>query len=107
MENIKAYLTAHFQRPPTIPELAELFMVDEKKLKETFKYIYGTTVHKHVTQLRMEKAKMFIKENYNVTEISLLLGYQSVSHFIKVFKSYYGVTPNDAIQKYAAVKELK
>lgn len=103
MEQIKAYLTIHFQHPPTIPELAERFMLDEKKIKETFKYIYGITVYKYVIQLRMEKAKTLLLEHCNVSEMALRLGYQSVSHFIKVFKSYYGSTPNKAIQKYKSI----
>lgn len=86
--------------PPTSAELAKIFLMNEKKLKQNFKSIYGTTIYAFVVQIRMEKAKKLLLENYNVNELAILLGYNSVSHFIKVFKNYYGYTPKEALNRF-------
>ncbi|HHW3955436.1 helix-turn-helix domain-containing protein [Raoultella planticola] len=43
---------------------------------------------------RMNKAiKYLIKNTYQINIISNLVGYSSISYFIKTFKEYYGLTP--------------
>lgn len=42
----------------------------------------------------MKEAKKLLREsNYNVTQISELLGYASIHHFSRMFKRAYGVSP--------------
>ncbi|MCY4781639.1 AraC family transcriptional regulator [Sphingobacterium sp. UT-1RO-CII-1] len=107
LDKIKSYLTLHIDNPPTSAELAKVFLMNEKKLKQSFKEKYGKTIYAFVVKLRMEKAKKLLMENYNVNELAVLLGYQSVSHFIKVFKNYYGCTPKDAQNKYQNITQSK
>ena len=43
---------------------------------------------------RMNKAiKYLIKNTHQINIISSLVGYSSISYFIKTFKEYYGITP--------------
>lgn len=99
LESIKAFLSVNFTTPPTIGQLAKDFKVNEKKLKQYFKYVYGVTIYSFVIQVRMAKAKVFLQEGHNINELAELLGYQNVSHFIKVFKKYYGDTPKKMFRK--------
>lgn len=107
LDKIKSYLTLHIDNPPSSAELAKIFLMNEKKLKQNFKNRYGKTIYAFVVKLRMEKANKLLLENYNVNELAVLLGYQSVSHFIKVFKNYYGCTPKDAQNKYQNITQSK
>lgn len=100
LESIKSYLSINSTSPPTISQLAKDFKVNEKKLKQYFKYVYGMTIYSFVIQTRMEKAKHYLLEGHNVNELAALLGYQNVSHFIQVFKKHYGYTPKEALKKY-------
>ncbi|MBD1434595.1 helix-turn-helix transcriptional regulator [Sphingobacterium sp. DN00404] len=104
LEKIKSYLILHMDNPPTSTELAKIFLINERKLKQNFKRKYGTTIYTFVVQARMEKAKKLLLENYNVNELALFLGYQSVSHFIKVFKTHHGCTPKEALKRFAALE---
>lgn len=106
LEKIRSYLILNMDNPPTSAELAKIFLMNEKKLKQNFKATYGSTIYAYVIQLRMEKAKKLLLENYNVNELAVLLGYHSVSHFIKVFKSYYGCTPKEAISTFQNITRL-
>ncbi|ERJ59496.1 helix-turn-helix transcriptional regulator [Sphingobacterium paucimobilis] len=105
LEKIKSYLALHLDNPPTSVELAKIFFMNEKKLKQNFKAKYGTTLYAYVVQLRMEKAKKLLLENHNVNELAILLGYHSVSHFIKVFKNYYGCTPKEALSNFRDIAQ--
>lgn len=97
LERVKAYLVMNFTHPPTIKKLARLFLLNEKKLMQDFKTVYGITIYAFIIQLRMEKARNMLLENYNVNDMAAALKYRSVSHFIKMFKSYYGYTPKEAL----------
>lgn len=98
LEKIRAYLALHIIYPPTIPQIAIQFGVNEGRLKEDFKHKYGVTIYAFVIHQRMEKAKDLLMEDFNVNEISARLGYRSVSHFIKVFKNYHGSTPKQVLK---------
>jgi len=107
LEMIRAYLMHHLDNPPSSIFLARKFFMNEKKLKQDFKNTYGKTIYAFIVQLRMEKARKLLFENYNVNELALLLGYQSVSHFIKVFKAHFGDTPKELLKKYQAIHDFK
>lgn len=103
LEKIRGYLLLNLENPPNITELSKKFLLNEKNLRKDFKLVYGSTIYAFVIQERMNKAKKLLLEDYNVNELSLMLGYQSVSHFIKVFKSYHGLTPKEALKQFKLV----
>jgi two-component system response regulator YesN len=44
----------------------------------------------------MENAARLLKEtNWKIYEITAEMGYQNPQYFIKQFRKYYGVTPNE------------
>ncbi|WP_028298531.1 helix-turn-helix transcriptional regulator [Olivibacter sitiensis] len=99
LENVKAYLIMNFHNPPTIKKLARLFLLNEKKLMHDFKNAFGITIYAFIIQLRMDKAQKMLFDNYSVNAMATELGYRSVSHFIKTFKSFYGHTPKEALMR--------
>jgi AraC family transcriptional regulator, transcriptional activator of the genes for pyochelin and ferripyochelin receptors len=98
-EKVKAYLVTHFDDPPTIKQLSRMFSLNELKLKQGFKNLYGTTIYAYVIQLRMQQAEKMLLEDYSVNEMSSLLGYRSVSHFISTYKKHFGHTPKQALKR--------
>ena len=104
LEKIRAQLIMHLDNPPSASELAKQYMLNEKTLIRDFKTVYGCTIYAFVIEARMRKAQELLRENYNVGELAMLLGYQSVSHFIKVFKNYHGCTPKEALNRFQAIK---
>lgn len=93
LEEIRSYLVQNLENPPSSADLAKRFMLNERKLKADFQKKFGKTIYGLVIQMRMEKAIQLLYENLNVNEIACILGYSSVPHFIKVFRTYYGDTP--------------
>ncbi len=80
--------------PPTIPELAKEVALNEYRLKEGFKNIYGTTVFKYLSDYRMDVARHILDEGkLKVNEAAYQIGYTNPSHFIAAFRKKFGVTP--------------
>lgn len=80
--------------PITIKELSRKVAMNECYLKKGFKEMFGTTIFDFYQSQRMEHAKYLLYEKgLSVTEVSLLLGYSSISHFSTAFKKHTGLKP--------------
>ena len=80
--------------PITIKELSRKVAINECYLKKGFKELFGTTIFEFYQSQRMEHAKYLLYEKgLSVTEVSLLLGYSSISHFSTAFKKHTGIKP--------------
>jgi AraC-type DNA-binding domain-containing proteins len=92
----KAVLTQQFDKPITIPQLARKTGINESKLKEGFKELYGIGIHAFLTRLRLEKAKQLLETtSMAVTDITYLVGYSNITHFTSLFKKEMGITPTE------------
>lgn len=87
-------LIQHIGEPITIKELSRKVAINECYLKKGFKEMFGTTVFDFYQSQRMEHAKYLLYEKgLSVTEVSMLLGYSSISHFSTAFKKHTGLKP--------------
>lgn len=96
LEAVKIYLEKHYDQTPTIKQLSRIVLLNEFKLKSGFKELYNCTIHSYMTELRMQRARKMLIDEISVNEVSSILGYKSVSHFIAAFKKYFGVTPKQS-----------
>ena len=61
-----------------------------------FREAKGCTVVEYLTKVKMDYAESFLRStNFHVREIAARLGYDSVSHFCRVFKARTGQTPQE------------
>src|SRR5579863_3816730 len=80
--------------PLTIKALSRKVAINECYLKKGFKEIFGTTIFDFYQGQRMEHARYLLYEKgLSVTEVSVLLGYSSISHFSTAFKKHTGLKP--------------
>ncbi|MFT3826795.1 MAG: AraC family transcriptional regulator [Chitinophagaceae bacterium] len=87
-------LLQHIGEPITIKELSRKVAINECYLKKGFKELFGTTVFDFYQSQRMEHARYLLYEKgLSVTEVSMLLGYSSISHFSTAFKKHTGLKP--------------
>lgn len=87
-------LLQHIGEPLTIKELSRKVAINECYLKKGFKEMFGTTIFDFYQSQRMEHAKYLLYDKgLSVTEVSLLLGYSSISHFSTAFKKHTGIKP--------------
>ncbi|MBV7387543.1 helix-turn-helix domain-containing protein [Pasteurellaceae bacterium TAE3-ERU1] len=83
------------EKPWNMIKLAELCAMSRANFIRLFKQKTNTLPGKFLLDLRMQKAQMLLKNtNKSVLNIALEVGYQSESHFSKVFKNHAGVSPS-------------
>ncbi|SFL57738.1 AraC-type DNA-binding protein [Pelosinus propionicus DSM 13327] len=79
---------------PSLACLAKQVCLNEFKLKNGFKRIFGETVHAYVIAKRLELARQLFEEGQmSVSEVAGASGYANVSHFAQAFRKKFGVNP--------------
>ena len=87
-------LIQHIGEPITIKELSRKVAINECYLKKGFKEMFGTTIFDFYQSQRMEHARYLLYEKgLSVTDVSMMLGYSSISHFSTAFKKHTGLKP--------------
>lgn len=87
-------LIANIGEPITIKDLSRKVAINECYLKKGFKEMFGTTIFDFYQGQRMEHARYLLYEKgLSVTDVSLMLGYSSISHFSTAFKKHTGLKP--------------
>ncbi|MFP4383612.1 MAG: helix-turn-helix transcriptional regulator [Spirochaetia bacterium] len=80
--------------PPTLQEIALAVGINSNKLKCGFKQVFGTTVFGFLRNIRLEQARILLQEgDSSVTDVALQVGYNSLSHFARLFKQTYRLSP--------------
>lgn len=88
------YLSEHIEQTPTVAELAALCNISQVYFRKQFKACMGVSPCEYRNALRLSRAKSYLKYGeISVQEISDMLGYSTVSHFIKEFKRRYACSP--------------
>lgn len=77
-----------------LSEFAQLSNRSLSAFKRDFAAFYGTTPGKWLAEKRLERARIFIETTDNsIADIAFKNGFSNISHFSKVFKNRYGVSP--------------
>lgn len=80
----------------TLQTVADHVNLHPVYVSNLFKQEAGENFSNYVLRLRMEKANQLIKHrDMKISEIAHEVGYQKPQYFIKLFKSYYGMTPQE------------
>ncbi|MVM40446.1 helix-turn-helix domain-containing protein [Spirosoma sp. HMF3257] len=87
-------MSTYFLKPLSMFELSKLSGRSLSAFKREFEDHFHTSPGQWVRQKRLEHAHFLLRNtNKNVSEVSMEIGYESVSHFIKAYKLQYGFTP--------------
>ena len=90
----KDILVANFQHPPTIQQLSRQVGLNDFKLKNGFRRIYGTSIYQYLLDHRFDQARHLLgRGRLNVSEVARAIGYSKLDHFHRSFKKRFGVTP--------------
>ncbi len=94
VEQVVFLLKQNLAAPPTLEELGKKIGCSHFYLSRIFSAQTGHTITQHLRELRMERAAELLKTgDYNVTEVSLEVGYNSLSHFSAAFHELFGCCP--------------
>jgi AraC-like DNA-binding protein len=89
-------LRARLDQPLELAALAKEAGIAPHHLSRKVSAETGLTLQRHLRRMRVERACEWLASGrMNVTEASLEVGYQSLSHFAKAFREETGRTPQD------------
>ena len=89
----------------SIPYLANLCQISEDYLQKLFIKKFGIPPIKYIIQLKINHASdLLLSEQFSVTQVAELCGYDNVYYFSRQFKDHIGVTPTVFIQRYQSSK---
>ena len=69
-------------------------------LHKKIKSAVGFGPNEYIRMIRLkEAAKLMIKNDFNISEISFMTGFNNPAYFTKCFKDYYNLSPSEFISK--------
>lgn len=84
----------------SVEELAEKVGLSPSHFCRSFKQATGISPYQYVLQARVDRAKSMLAAGVNsVSEIALVLGFSSQSHFSDVFRKQVGMSPTTYIKQ--------
>ncbi|AIQ34896.1 hypothetical protein R50345_09920 [Paenibacillus sp. FSL R5-0345] len=98
VETVATYFNDHLSDEIAIADIADMVNLNVSFLSREFKKHKGSAPIEYLTQLRIEKAKLLIKDtssNLKFKEIADMVGYNNQYYFSKVFKLITGLTPSE------------
>ena len=92
------YIGANLQGNPSVDIVSEHVGLSKYHFMRTFKKMTGYTFIEYTNMVKCKHAKnLLLNGETSVTDVALASGFNSVSYFTKVFKSYYGKLPSEYI----------
>ena len=92
--DVQNYIETHIEEPLTLESVAARFFINKFHLSHIFSAITGYTFKRYVIMARLAKAKdLLLHTEDEVQEIASLCGFSSASNFIRVFRTYEGISP--------------
>lgn len=105
IQKVERLVEENLEKELNIALLAERLYFNACYLSRIFKTVKGVTLSDYITERKMSRAKQLLTESdCKVQKIGERLGYSSPANFIRSFKKYYGVTPNEYRRMYYLVK---
>lgn len=83
------------ENPPSLLDLARQVGINDRKLKQGFRQVFGTTVFGYLHDYRMEQARLLlIEQKLAIALVAHTVGYSHLSHFATAFRKKFGVNPS-------------
>ena len=88
------YIHTHYADELSLKDIADAGMMSIAQCNRCFNKMLNVTPYEYLIQYRLQKATNLLKDaTLNVTEISEIVGFNNVTHFIQAFKKVYGISP--------------
>ncbi|MCM3782397.1 AraC family transcriptional regulator [Neobacillus mesonae] len=94
MSEVVRYINGHYMHELSLHMLSEIFFISPYYLSRFFKEATGFTYVEYLNSVRVKEAKRLLEQSaMKVNLIAKKVGFGSVTHFGRVFKSVTGHTP--------------
>jgi YesN/AraC family two-component response regulator len=88
------YIISNSTQVESLSTLSKHFYVSKCYLSRIFKEVTGLTVHEYINMNRIKRAQeLLTSSSLSISEITELIGFESVTYFERVFKKYAETSP--------------
>ena len=92
----RAYIHEHQAEELQLGQVAKAVNMSSYYFCKTFKKVIGINFTDYVARVRIEKSKnLLLNPNLRISEIAFEVGFQSLTHFNRVFKNVTGLSPTN------------
>ena len=96
VSDVANYVRHHLSDAIATDDIAKSLFISRSRLSTEFKKQTGEGVYEFVIRQKIDEAKRLLRySDKHAADIAFYLGFSSQSHFIRVFKKYVFLTPNE------------
>ncbi len=93
-KRVLQYINDHYSDPDmNVSKVAFEFHVSPSTLSSVYKKETGNSLLMVINEIKIEKAAVFLRDGYSVSDAGQKIGILDSSSFIRLFKRHMGVTP--------------
>jgi AraC-like DNA-binding protein len=102
------YINAHLSEPLTVEILAEQVNLSSSAFSRRFRELTHRSPYQFVKETRLERAReLLLERRLRVSDVSVAVGYASMSHFTKEFRARFGTTPREYADAEGLSRDLR
>lgn len=94
LARVVAYMHEHLEESVGLSDMARAAALSPVHFARQFKLSTGTTPHRHLLRLRVERAKRLLAGELSIAEIACRCGFSHQEHLTRVFGRIAGATPS-------------
>ena len=107
-QRCKDFIDENFTENISITEMSKIANMSVSGFAHSFKKVFGLSPGQYLIRLKIGLAqKLLISTDKNITEISMELGYDNVSHFNTQFKRFVGTAPQNYRKLWVGNEQFK
>lgn len=101
IQKATAFIEQNFTHDISLYDVASHVNLNYVYFSKFFKQCTGVKFIDYIIDLRLKKAIELLKtRKYTISEISTMIGYQSHTYFLRLFKSHMGCSPKEFVRRY-------
>lgn len=89
------WLGVQYSQPVSIEEMSRSLGYNRTHLSKMFKQHTGMTPMQYLLKIRMERAKLLLREPLTVEQVAASVGFSDALYFSKQFRKWCGLSPTD------------
>ncbi|MDV3351198.1 AraC family transcriptional regulator [Leptothoe sp. LEGE 181152] len=94
VEYARELLVQCLSSPPSLVDLAHRVGLSDRKLKQGFRHLFGTTVFGYLCDYRMEQAQHLLRHSHvTVAHVAARVGYRNPEAFSTAFRRKFAISP--------------
>ena len=92
----KEYMKEHYTEPITLNDIAAYTNYNPSYLSTIFRRHEGIPPLDYLTNIRIRQARLLLAcKDFSISDVALMVGFQNISYFNKIFKRIVGQTPGE------------